>query len=98
MTPDVKKADKSVIAYCIVCTAGYNQQVLGVSTARILNKLNVPFMVLGEDEWCCASALIRTGQQHLGDVPKQAALHSVEALKARGAKTVSYTHLTLPTN
>ncbi len=90
MTPDIKIADKSDIAYFIGCTAGYNQQVLGVSTARILNKLNVPFMVLGEDEWCCASALIRTGQQHLGDVPKQAALHNVEALKARGAKRVIF--------
>lgn len=90
MTPDIKIAEKSDIAYFIGCTAGYNQQVLGVSTARILNKLNVPFMVLGEDEWCCASALIRTGQQHLGDVPKQAALHNVEALKARGAKRVIF--------
>src|SRR5660398_74084 len=32
----------------------------------------------------------RTGQQHLGDVPKQAALHNVEALKARGAKRVIF--------
>ncbi|VVB91402.1 CoB--CoM heterodisulfide reductase iron-sulfur subunit D [uncultured archaeon] len=90
MTPDIKIVDKSDIAYFIGCTAGYNQQVLGVSTARILNKLNVPFMVLGEDEWCCASALIRTGQQHLGDVPKQSALHNIEALKARGAKRVIF--------
>jgi heterodisulfide reductase subunit D len=47
-------------------------------------------MVLGEDEWCCASALIRTGQQHINDVPKQAALHNIEALKARGAKRVIF--------
>jgi len=46
--------------------------------------------VLGEDEWCCASALIRTGQQHLNDVPRQAAIHNVEALKARGAKKVLF--------
>ncbi|MCZ7406303.1 MAG: heterodisulfide reductase-related iron-sulfur binding cluster, partial [Candidatus Methanoperedens sp.] len=83
-------ADKSDIAYFIGCTAGYNQQVLGVSTARILNKLNVPFMVLGEDEWCCSSALIRTGQQHINDTPKKAAIHNVEALKAKGAKRVIF--------
>ena len=90
MTPDIKIADKSDIAYFIGCTAGYNQQVLGVSTARILNKLNVPFMVLGEDEWCCSSALIRTGQQHINETPKKAAIHNVEALKARGAKRVIF--------
>ncbi|MBU4492144.1 MAG: (Fe-S)-binding protein [Euryarchaeota archaeon] len=90
MTPDIKIAEKSDIAYFVGCTAGYNQQVLGVCTARILNKLNVPFMALGEEEWCCTSALIRTGQQHINDVPKQAALHNIEALKARGAKRVLF--------
>ncbi|TAN46157.1 MAG: hypothetical protein EPN24_01765, partial [Candidatus Methanoperedens sp.] len=90
MTPDIKIADKADIAYFIGCTAGYNQQVLGVSTARILNKLNVPFMVLGEEEWCCTSALIRTGQQHINDTPKKAAIHNVEALKARGVKRVLF--------
>lgn len=90
VTPDIKIAEKADIAYFVGCTAGYNQQVLCVSTARVLNKLGVPFMVLGDDEWCCASALIRTGQQHINDVPKQAALHNIEALRARGAKRVIF--------
>ena len=90
VTPDIKIAEKSDIAYFVGCTAGYNQQVLGVCTARILNKLNVPFIALGEEEWCCGSALVRTGQQHINDVPKLAAIHNIEALKARGVKKVLY--------
>jgi heterodisulfide reductase subunit D len=90
VTPDIKIAEKADIAYFVGCTAGYNQHVLAVCTGRILNKLDVPFMVLGEDEWCCSSALIRTGQQHINDVPKLAALHNIEALKAKGAKRVIY--------
>lgn len=90
VTPDIKISEKADIAYFVGCTAGYNQHVIAVNTARILNKLNVPFMVLGEEEWCCSSALIRTGQQHINDVPKLAALHNIEALKARGAKRVIY--------
>ncbi|HEY9246781.1 MAG TPA: (Fe-S)-binding protein, partial [Candidatus Methanoperedens sp.] len=90
VTPDIKIAEKADTAYFVGCTAGYNQHVLAVSTARILNKLDVPFMVLGEDEWCCGSALIRTGQQHINDVPGLAALHNIEALKAQGVKRVIY--------
>jgi len=90
LTPDIQVAEESDIAYFVGCTAGYNQQVLAVCTARVLNKLGIPFMLLGEDEWCCGSALIRTGQQHINDVPREAALHNIEALKARGAKKVLF--------
>jgi heterodisulfide reductase subunit D len=87
---DVEIAEESDVAYFAGCTAGFNQQVLGVSTARVLNHLGVPFIMLGEDEWCCGSALIRTGQPHIGDTPRQAAIHNVEALEARGVKKVLF--------
>lgn len=87
---DVEIADDSEVAYFAGCTAGFNQQVLGVSTARVLNHLGVPFSMLGEDEWCCGSALIRTGQPHIGDTPREAAIHNVEALEARGVKKVLF--------
>ncbi|MCL7413576.1 MAG: (Fe-S)-binding protein [ANME-2 cluster archaeon] len=87
---DVKIADNAEIAYFTGCTAGFNMQVLAVSTARVLNKLDVPFTMLGEDEWCCSSALIRTGQPHIGDTPREAAIHNVEALEAKGVKKVLF--------
>ncbi|MDF1557820.1 MAG: (Fe-S)-binding protein [ANME-2 cluster archaeon] len=87
---DVDIADNADIAYFTGCTAGFNMQVLAVSTARVLNKLGVPFTMLGEDEWCCGSALIRTGQPHIGDTPRQAAIHNVEALEAKGVKKVLF--------
>ncbi|VVB92822.1 CoB--CoM heterodisulfide reductase iron-sulfur subunit D [uncultured archaeon] len=46
VTPDIKIAEKSDIAYFAGCTAGYNQHVICVGTARILNRLNIPFMLL----------------------------------------------------
>ncbi|MDF1531570.1 MAG: (Fe-S)-binding protein [Methanosarcinales archaeon] len=87
---DVEIADNADVAYFTGCTAGFNMQVLAVSTARVLNKLGVPFTMLGEDEWCCGSALIRTGQPHIGDTPKGAAIHNVEALEAKGVKKVLF--------
>lgn len=87
---DVKIADKSEIVYFTGCTAGYNQQDLALATARVLNKLGIEFTMLGEEEWCCGSALIRTGQPHLDDTPREAARHNVDAIVAKGGKKVLF--------
>ena len=88
--PDVKIADKADIVYFTGCTAGYNQLSLAFATSRVLNKLGIPFAMLGEEEWCCGSALIRTGQAHVGNVPYELAKHNVEALQKKGAKKVLF--------
>jgi heterodisulfide reductase subunit D len=49
--------------------------------------LNVDFAMLGKDEWCCASALIRTGQR---EVMAEHAVHNIDALKDAGAKNVLF--------
>jgi heterodisulfide reductase subunit D len=88
--PDVKIADKANIVYFTGCTAGYKQLALAFATARVLNKLGIEFTMLGEEEWCCGSALIRTGQVHVDDVARSLAKHNVEAIKAKGATKVLY--------
>lgn len=88
---DVKIEDKSDIVYFTGCTAGYKQLTLAFATSRVLNKLGIKFAMLGEDEWCCGSALIRTGQAHVNDMmPLQVAKHNVEAIMKKGAKKVLF--------
>ncbi|RXA20516.1 (Fe-S)-binding protein [Methanosarcina sp. MSH10X1] len=87
---DVKIENKADIVYFTGCTAGYNQLALAFATSRVLNKLGVKFAMLGEDEWCCGSALIRTGQAHINNVPYELAKHNVEAIQKRGAKKVLF--------
>lgn len=84
---DAKVQESGELFYFAGCTAAYRQQALGVATVRILNKLNVDFAMLGKDEWCCASALIRTGQR---EVMAEHAVHNVDALKDAGAKNVLF--------
>jgi heterodisulfide reductase subunit D len=84
---DIKVQESGDIVYFAGCTAAYRQQALGVATVRILDKLNVPFAMLGKDEWCCASALIRTGQR---EVMAEHAVHNIDALKDAGAKNVLF--------
>ena len=88
---DVKIADKVDIVYFTGCIAGYKQLTLAVATSRVLNKLGIKFAMLGEDELCCGSALIRTGQMHMNDVSCETTKHNVEAIKKKGAKKVFFT-------
>jgi len=88
---DVKIADKADVLYFMGCTAGMKQTNLAVSTARVLNKLGVEFCTLGEDEACCGSVLIRTGQYFKEDhLARRLAESNVEKMKAKGAKIVLY--------
>jgi len=84
---DAEVLDSAKIAYFAGCTAAYRQQALAVASVRLMNNLEIPFCMLGEDEWCCSSALVRTGQR---DVMREHAVHNVDALKDRGVETVVY--------
>jgi heterodisulfide reductase subunit D len=84
---DATVLDSAKIAYFAGCTAAYRQQALGVASVRIMNKLGIEFCMLGKDEWCCASALVRTGQR---PVMRDHANHNIDALKDRGVDLVLY--------
>jgi len=87
---DVKIADKADIVYFGGCTAELKQTKLAFATARVLNKLGIEFAMLGEDEVCCCSALVRTGQYEIEDIARKAARQNVDGMVAKGAKTVVY--------
>ncbi len=52
---------KAEYVYFVGCTASYRQKEVALSTVKLLQKLKVDFTV-ADDEWCCASPLLRTGQ------------------------------------
>lgn len=88
---DVSIEEKADILYFGGCTAELKQTNLAISTARVLNKLGIKFCMLGEDECCCGSVLIRTGQYHKEEeLAKKLANANVEAIKSKGAKIVLY--------
>ncbi|VUT26429.1 MAG: (Fe-S)-binding protein [Candidatus Methanolliviera sp. GoM_oil] len=71
--------------YFAGCTSSYREQQIAKATVKSLDAADIPFRVLGEDEWCCGSPLMRTGQR---EKAKETARHNVEAIKKTGAKTV----------
>lgn len=87
---DVKIEDKADILYFGGCTAELRQKKLAFATARVLNHLDIPFTMLGEDEQCCNSALVRTGQYEIEDISRRSARKNVDGIKAKGATKVLF--------
>ncbi|MGQ9720487.1 MAG: (Fe-S)-binding protein [Candidatus Jordarchaeum sp.] len=76
--------EKADTVYFVGCTSSYRQKKIAAATANILKKLGTNFTIL-EDEWCCGSPLLRTGQS---EIAKTCAEHNIEVLKKAEAKQV----------
>jgi heterodisulfide reductase subunit D len=69
------------VGYFVGCTAAYRQQQMAQSTVKLISMAGEELQLLGTDEWCCGSPLIRTGQ--IEDIEKLAK-NNVEAIRDRG--------------
>ena len=85
---DVEVAKKADVGLFVGCTQSYRQQKYASLTAKLLQKLGIKFTLLGNDEWCCGSPLLRTGQT---EIIQDLVKHNVDAFKERGVKRVIYT-------
>lgn len=83
---DIKLSPNPDVIFFTGCTEAYRLQPLAVATARLLDKAGVKFNILGEDEWCCGSPLLRTGQK--GPVRDELAPHNVREMDKRGWKVM----------
>jgi len=83
---EIKLSDRPEVIFFTGCTEAFRMQPLAVATARLLDKAGVKFNILGEDEWCCGSPLLRTGQK--GIVMNEIAPHNVREMEKRGWNTM----------
>lgn len=64
---EIKDASKesAEILYFVGCTAALTPEIqeIAINTAKILNKIGVDFAILGEQEVCCGSVAMRTGDR-----------------------------------
>ncbi len=60
-----KGADSVDILYYVGCTASFDDNVreVGINTVNILNALGLKFGILGKEEECCGSVLLRVGDK-----------------------------------
>lgn len=77
--------ERAEIAYFPGCTASYVENDIAQATACLLHKAGVEFTYLGEDEACCGIPMLVSG---LWDTWQEIMRHNIDAMKARGVKTV----------
>ncbi|MEJ2211760.1 MAG: FAD-binding and (Fe-S)-binding domain-containing protein, partial [Anaerolineae bacterium] len=77
--------EKAEIAYFPGCTASYVEHDIAQATACLMHKAGVEFTYLGQDEACCGIPMLVSG---LWDTWQEIMIHNIEAMKARGVKTV----------
>jgi Fe-S oxidoreductase len=65
--------------------ASYRLDSIAKGTIELLKKAGVEFQMLGDDEWCCGSVLLRTGNRELAE---EVANHNLEAFKNAGADRI----------
>jgi len=60
---DIKIDSNAKVLYFVGCTSSYRRKEIAVATARVMNAANYPFKILGENEYCCGSPILRTGDK-----------------------------------
>lgn len=62
---EMKSADSIDVLYYVGCTASYdiNVKEVGINTINILDALGIKFGILGKEEKCCGSVLLRIGNR-----------------------------------
>ncbi|MFW9969171.1 MAG: (Fe-S)-binding protein [Candidatus Odinarchaeota archaeon] len=61
---DVKTDPNAKTLYFVGCTSSYRRKEIAIATARIMNFANYPFKLLGENEYCCGSPILKTGDRN----------------------------------
>ncbi|UCC18702.1 MAG: hypothetical protein JSV62_11415 [Promethearchaeota archaeon] len=84
---DIKTDPNSKVLYFVGCTSSYRRKEIAVATARILNAANYPFKILRENEFCCGSPILRTGDKEsfLNQVDK-----NLDIIDKKGIETVVF--------
>ncbi|MHA1269032.1 MAG: (Fe-S)-binding protein [Candidatus Helarchaeota archaeon] len=80
-------ADMPEVIYYVGCTSSYRTKNIAKATAKVLNKLKIPFRVMEGDEWCCGSPAARVGDQNLAI---KLAKHNIEAIENTNTKKVLF--------
>jgi heterodisulfide reductase subunit D len=79
--------EQSEVLYFVGCTAALTPDIenVAINTANILKKLNIDFAVFGEQEVCCGSVAMRTGDRKAFN---SVATKNYEMFKKSGIKTI----------
>ncbi|MDR2699116.1 MAG: (Fe-S)-binding protein [Candidatus Methanoplasma sp.] len=85
---DVERSQVPDVLFFAGCTGAYRQQTLPQVGVRVLARAGVKINMLGTEEWCCSSPLLRTGTHRYS---LECAEKVVEGADGMGAKDMVMT-------
>ena len=81
--------EQADIVYFTGCTAAYFPlaQKIPIAFAEVLDRSDVDFTLLGEDEWCCGFPMLGAGLKEMFEVFME---HNLSVIREKGAKEVLF--------
>ena len=75
------------LLYFVGCTSSYRRKEMAIAVAQILNAAGVPFNILQDEEVCCGSPILRTG-----DVKtfKEILNRNLHVIEEKGIETIIF--------
>ncbi len=80
---EVERAEIPDTVFFAGCTGSYRMQDIAKAGVQVLDRAGVKMNCLGEDEWCCTSPALRTGQTHLTKVASNTVIDKADSMGAK---------------
>ena len=61
---DIELDPNAKVLYFVGCTSSYRRKEIAIATARVLNAAGYSFKLLIDNEYCCGSPILRTGDKN----------------------------------
>lgn len=84
---DIELDPNAKVVYFVGCTSSYRRIEMALAAARIMNTAGIPFNILQDDEFCCGSPILRTGDTKTFEVFLN---KNINALESKGVETVVF--------
>ena len=84
---DIKVDPDAKLLYYVGCTSSYRRKEMAIAAARIFNTAGVPFSILMEEEYCCGSPALRTGDVKTFE---QILNKNLDVIESKGIETVIF--------
>jgi len=84
---DIQLDPDAKVLYFVGCTSSYRRQEMAIAAAHILKAAGIPFNILQDEEFCCGSPILRTG-----DVKtfKKFLNKNLDVIESKGIDTVIF--------
>jgi len=84
---DIELDPNAKVLYYVGCTSAYRREEMAIAAAHIMNAAQVPFNILSDDEFCCGSPILRTGDTKTFE---EFLNKNLDVIESKGIETVVF--------